>query len=277
MKTLRYSVLFSLLLLAHQGFAESKYFWGNGTEEDLRLIVIFIMICSIIVLFSLVAIALFTLLQIFTTPSAEVSKSLFDTASFWEKLANLKPLSQEKELLLHEDYDGIQELDNPVPAWFNGLFYGTVAIGIVYLLVYHSWQSAPLQTQEYDNEVVMAAKIKAQQLKDAPADNIDENNVKLLTDASVINAGKVSYMQYCAACHGKAGEGLVGPNLTDEYWIHGNTVNAVFKTIKYGVVEKGMLAWGSQLTPTQISNVSNFILSLKGTNPPNAKEPQGVK
>jgi cytochrome c oxidase cbb3-type subunit 3 len=275
MKTIRQTFIMILCLLAaNQTFAQSKYFWGNGTTEDLLGVFVLIALISVIVLLGLLLIGMFTLYQVIT---GNTTKPILETASFWEKLGNLRPMAQEKELLLQDSYDGIQELDNPVPAWFNALFYGTVAIGIVYLLVYHSWNSAPLQTQEYENEVFVAETLKRQRLANAPADNIDENNVKLLTDNAVVSAGKGTYMQYCAACHGKLGEGLVGPNLTDEFWIHGGTINNIFKTIKYGVTEKGMVAWGTQLTPTQMSNVANFILSLKGTNPPNAKEAQGVK
>lgn len=84
-------------------------------------------------------------------------------------------------------------------------------------------------------------------------------------------------MQNCIACHLEQGQGSIGPNLTDEYWIHGGTVNNIFKTIKYGVPEKGMISWEKTLTPKQTSDVSNFILSLQGSNPTNAKEPQGDK
>jgi cytochrome c oxidase cbb3-type subunit 3 len=106
---------------------------------------------------------------------------------------------------------------------------------------------------------------------------IDENSVKASTDAGIIAAGKAVYTQNCIACHGAQGEGTVGPNLTDDSWIHGGTVNAIFKTIKYGVPEKGMISWEKTLTPKQTSDVSNFILSLQGSNPPNPKAPQGVK
>ncbi len=198
-----------------------------------------------------------------------------DANKFWLKVAGLKPLSREQELLLHEDYDGIKELNNPVPAWFNALFYGTVAFGLVYLLVYHQWNAAPLQSQEYDKEVYIAQLASQERLKNTPVDDINENNVKESKDQAVITSGKATYTQYCAACHGQAGEGGVGPNLTDNYWLHGGTLASIFKTIKYGVPERGMVAWGTQITPTQISNISNFITSLKGSNPPNGKAPQG--
>jgi cytochrome c oxidase cbb3-type subunit 3 len=111
-------------------------------------------------------------------------------------LANLKPLSKEKELLLPDKYDGIQELDNAVPVWFNVLFYGTIAFGFLYWFAYHSWQLAPLQEQEYENEMHIAQIAKAERLKNAPADNVNESNVALVTEAGVLNAGKVIYVQY---------------------------------------------------------------------------------
>ncbi|MDP4173134.1 MAG: c-type cytochrome, partial [Bacteroidota bacterium] len=78
-------------------------------------------------------------------------------------------------------------------------------------------------------------------------------------------------------CHGRQAEGLVGPNLTDDYWIHGGSIKDIFKVVKYGVPSKGMITWQNQLSPLQIQKVSSYVLSLHGTNPPNAKAPQGEK
>jgi cytochrome c oxidase cbb3-type subunit 3 len=195
--------------------------------------------------------------------------------SFWEMLGDLKPLSKEKELLLEEDFDGIKELNNPVPTWFNVLFYGTIGFGLVYLLIYHSWNMAPLQDSEYEQEVRIANVEKAERNAKNPAEVIDENNVALSNDAAILGSGKNVFMSYCAACHGKQGEGNIGPNLSDTYWLHGGTIQSVFKSVKYGIPDKGMVAWDGQLTSAQIRDVSNYILSLQGTNPPNAKAPQG--
>jgi cytochrome c oxidase cbb3-type subunit 3 len=173
-------------------------------------------------------------------------------------------------------FDGIVELDNPTPAWFMGLFYATIIFAVVYLLNYHVFEWSPLQDEEYAIEMKAAEVDKAAVLAKS-GEAIDENSVKLSTDAGIIAAGKAVYTQNCIACHGALGEGTVGPNLTDDSWIHGGTVNAIFKTIKYGVPEKGMISWEKTLTPKQTSDVSNFILSLQGTNPPNPKAPQGVK
>jgi cytochrome c oxidase cbb3-type subunit 3 len=192
------------------------------------------------------------------------------------KLLSLKPLSEEGSLLLEDDYDGIKELNNPTPAWFMYLFYITIAFGVGYLLIYHVFGVGQLQYDEYKTEMAAAAKEKAIFLSKS-ADKVDENTVKLTTDAGVLTAGKSIFQERCAACHGNNGQGMVGPNLTDDYWLHGDKINDVFKTIKYGVQSKGMPTWESQLTPKQISDVANYIESLHGTNPANPKEPQGTK
>ncbi|MCY1548105.1 cytochrome c oxidase, cbb3-type, subunit III [compost metagenome] len=102
----------------------------------------------------------------------------------------------------------------------------------------------------------------------------DENSVKL--DASLIANGKNVYDANCVACHGDQGQGgAVGPNLVDEYWLHGGSINDIFKTIKYGVPEKGMVSWEKNLSAKNISEVTNYIMSLSGTKPANAKAPQG--
>ncbi|MFN4082363.1 MAG: cbb3-type cytochrome c oxidase N-terminal domain-containing protein [Bacteroidia bacterium] len=196
--------------------------------------------------------------------------------SWWERFAALKSEKTEEELDLHEDYDGIRELDNPTPPWFNFIFYTTIIFAVIYLINYHVIGYSSLQEKEYDEEVAEAKIAKENYLKKV-GNLIDENSVTYLTDNATIDEGKKVYMQNCKVCHGEFGEGLVGPNLTDDYWLHGNTINDIFKTIKYGVPQKGMVAWQNSLTPVQIQQVSSFILTLKGTNPANAKEPQGVK
>ncbi|MGZ3891226.1 MAG: cbb3-type cytochrome c oxidase N-terminal domain-containing protein [Mucilaginibacter sp.] len=192
------------------------------------------------------------------------------------KLLSLKPMSEEHTLIMEHEYDGIQELDNPTPAWFMYLFYGTIIFAICYLLIYHVFDAAPLQYEEYKNEMAVAAKEKAIFLSKA-ANRVDENTVKLTTDAAVLSSGKALFTERCVACHGANGQGMIGPNLTDDFWLHGNKISDVFKTIKYGVASKGMPTWETQLTPKQISDVANYVESIHGTKPANPKEPQGTK
>lgn len=196
--------------------------------------------------------------------------------NIWEKALSLKPLSEEKDMVMNHAYDDIHELNNPIPAWFNWLFYGSVVFGLMYLLNFHVFKLGKLQDEEYVVEMKQAEVDKKAFLAKS-ADQVDENSVKSSTDAAILAAGQATYKQNCVACHGQNGEGLVGPNLTDEYWLHGSKINNIFKTIKYGVPDKGMISWEKQLSPKQIAEVSNYIESLKGTNPANPKSPQGDK
>ena len=196
--------------------------------------------------------------------------------SIWNKVLELKPLSEEKDIELEHEFDGIKELDNPTPAWFMYLFYATIIIAVGYMFYYHVFDWGQLQDEEYATEIMEAEEAKKAYLAKA-ANIIDENSVTESTDAAVISAGQAIYNTNCVACHGDKGQGVVGPNLTDEYWLHGGSINKVFKTIKYGIPEKGMISWEKTLSPKQIADVSNFINSLKGSNPANAKAPQGEK
>jgi cytochrome c oxidase cbb3-type subunit 3 len=197
-------------------------------------------------------------------------------AEVWQKLLSLRPLEEENEILITHDYDGIQELDNPIPAWFMYLFYGSIVFGIGYLLNYHVFKTAPLQYAEYKTEMAQADLAKKAFLSKA-ANRVDENTVKLVHDPAVIASGQTIFKTTCAACHGDHAQGNVGPNLTDDYWLHGGKIGDLFKTIKYGVLSKGMPTWEKHLTPKQISDVANYIKSLHGTKPAGAKEPQGTK
>ena len=189
------------------------------------------------------------------------------------KISGLKPISQERELMMDEDYDGITELDNSVPPWFNILFYGTIVFGFLYLLNYHVFNFGRLPLQEYTDEVY-AADLKREELIRTGA-FINENSVTLITDKAALDNAKQIFTVNCVPCHGNNAEGTVGPNLTDEYWVHGGGVKNVFKTIKYGVPAKGMISWQNQFNPKTMQEVASYVISLQGTKPPNAKAPEG--
>lgn len=194
--------------------------------------------------------------------------------TWWHKLMGLHALEKEQELLIEHEYDGIQELNNPIPLWFNAMFYASIVFAIGYLLVYHVFHWAPLQDEEYRIEMAKA-EIEKQEWLAQSANNIDETNVEVNADPAIISSGFALYTANCAVCHGGAGEGGIGPNLADDYWIHGGEIGEVFAVIKYGVIDKGMIPWEQSLTPAQMAELSNYILTLRGTNPPNPKEPQG--
>jgi cytochrome c oxidase cbb3-type subunit III len=199
----------------------------------------------------------------------------FSLAKWWTKVNRFQPEQEEAALDLGHDYDGIRELDNKLPPWWKYGFYATMIFAVVYMWRYHVSHSAPLQAEEYQIAVQEAATQKEAYLKKA-ANSVDETTVKLLTAPADLDVGKAVFQTTCFACHGKGGEGGVGPNLTDSYWLHGGSVNEVFKTIKYGWPDKGMKSWKDDLSPLQIAQITSYVKSLAGSNPPNAKPPQGT-
>jgi cytochrome c oxidase cbb3-type subunit III len=195
--------------------------------------------------------------------------------SWWDRFNKFRPIHQEAAIDLGHNYDGIRELDNRLPPWWLYGFYVSILFGVIYMYRYHIAHSAPLPREEYEIAVVAADKAKADYLKKSD-NNVDENSVKLLTDPTSIAAGKQIFEVSCFPCHGKLGEGVVGPNLTDDYWLHGGSVKDIFKTIKYGYPDKGMKSWKDDFSPVQIADLASYIKTLHGTNPPNGKAPQGT-
>lgn len=191
-------------------------------------------------------------------------------------LTDAVPVEREHEIMTDHDYDGIHELDNNLPPWWVLGFYITIGFAFIYIIYYHFYEDGKVMENEFTAEMVKAS--AEAEARMATGNVIDENNVVYLTDQAALDAGKEIFNQpgKCATCHGSNGEGnQIGPNLTDKYWIHGGGIHNVFKTIKYGITEKGMIAWETQLTPVQMQQVASYVISLQGTNPPNAKDPQG--
>lgn len=192
-----------------------------------------------------------------------------------DKLNASVGIEHEEEIMLTHNYDGIRELDNDLPPWWKYGFYLTVVVAFIYMIHYHVSKTGDLQTEEYKKEVAKGDAEVAEFLKNS-ASNVDETNVTQLTGEADLNAAKEIFTTICATCHGKHGEGnSIGPNLTDDYWLHGGGIKDVFKTIKYGWPDKGMQSWKDAYSPVQIAQLASFVKSLHGTNPPNAKEKQG--
>jgi cytochrome c oxidase cbb3-type subunit III len=204
--------------------------------------------------------------------AAEEGPSWADT--ILQRLTRTKKVEEEQDILMHHEYDGIRELDNVLPPWWLWLFYATVIWGVVYVVNVHVIEVWPHQEEEYRREMAEAKASVEAYLAQAAA-SVDENTATVNLDAAMVAQGKAIYDQNCKACHGAAGEGTVGPNLTDDHWKNGGGIKNIFRTVKYGVPERGMIAWKAQLNPTEIHAVSNYIISLHGTNPANPKEPEG--
>jgi cytochrome c oxidase cbb3-type subunit 3 len=183
------------------------------------------------------------------------------------------PVEKEADVLLDHDYDGIRELDNALPPWWKWGFYVSIVAGVVYMFYFHVLGIGPDPEQEYRAELAEGKRLEEQYM--ARTKNlVDENNVTL-ADADGIAAGKALYTQSCVACHAGDGGGGIGPNLTDDNWIHGGAMNDIYKTIKIGYPEKGMQAWNTVYSPVQMKNIASYIKTLHGTKPANPKEPQG--
>ena len=195
--------------------------------------------------------------------------------SFGKKMTDAVPITEEASIDMGHDYDGIRELDNNLPPWWVAMFVASIIFGVGYFYYYHMGGDGKSVQQQYAEEMEDARLQKLERLR-LQADKVDEESVKALTDAADIESGKNTFISTCKTCHGEKGEGLVGPNLTDQYWLHGGGIKNIFKTIKYGVPAKGMISWESQLTPRKMQEVASYILTLQGTNPPNAKAPQGT-
>jgi len=200
--------------------------------------------------------------------------------SWWDRLmksmTQAVPVGHEADIDLGHDYDGIRELDNKMPPWWLGLFYGSIIFSVIYLFAFHMSDIGPSSKQEYDTSMEVA-KAEVNAYLATQADAVDETNVTALTDQQELALGKSIFETNCFTCHGKLGEGGIGPNLTDDFWIHGGGIQNVFKTIKNGVPEKGMISWADQLRASDMQRVASYILTLQGTNPPNGKAPQGEK
>ncbi|TVR82875.1 MAG: hypothetical protein EA409_04170 [Saprospirales bacterium] len=194
-------------------------------------------------------------------------------ASLWHAMNKSVSIEKEKDVMLDHAYDGIRELDNDLPPWWKYGFYVTIVFALVYLARYHVFQTAPLQLEEFEIAMARAEAEREARALFAPA--INEETVVMLEDEADLERGKAIYVTNCAVCHGQLGEGGIGPNLTDDYWIHGGSINDIFRITKYGVIERGMTPWQDILSPLNIAQVSSYIKTLRGTDPPNQKEPEG--
>ena len=246
-------------------------FWTMSTVILLELLVIFLLVLFIKNIFR----SIHPVEKIIVQGKLQSGSWMIRT---WHRLdkqffTKAIPLEKEADMLLDHDYDGIKELDNALPPWWKYGFYITIVVAVFYIFKFEVWHTGMNPTQEYAEEM-SAAKIQTDAYLASAKENVDENSVVQL-DAAGAAAGKEIFTKTCVACHLAEGQGSVGPNLTDEYWIHGGGVKDIFKTIKYGYPDKGMQSWQTTYSPVQMQQLATYIRTLKGTNPPNPKAPQG--
>ncbi len=183
--------------------------------------------------------------------------------------------TRERDRLLDHEYDGIREYDNPLPAWWTWIFVATVVFSVGYF-AYYELGPGPTIIAQYEAEMLAAAEHQGpvSGVVGAPT---DDSIKRLQKDAAVMaTAGRV-FGTRCAPCHGPQGQGLIGPNLTDDYWLHGGRPTEILRTIADGVPEKGMVPWKQQLKPAELEAMAAYIGTLHDTHPPSPKPPQGTR
>jgi cytochrome c oxidase cbb3-type subunit III len=250
-------------------------------SSQLTLLVILGVILGVIVLLLILMIYLMSfMVSVFRKENPELAAQ----PTWWDEFklkyitGKMKPVGgkEEKDLMMDHSYDGIVELDNHMPPWLANIFYITIAFAVIYFTYFSVLGLGQTQIEEYEEELRIAA-IQAEERASLALSSIDETTVMFDSSTPSLASGKSIYDANCVACHASDGGGGVGPNLTDEYWIHGGTINDIFKVVKYGVVEKGMIPWQDQLSPEEMQNVSSYILTLVGNTPANPKAPEGEK
>lgn len=185
--------------------------------------------------------------------------------------------SPEESLISGHSYDGIEEYDNPMPGWWVWIFWLSIAFAPIYVLGVHYFGF--INSYEDDLADSQAAIQEVRDAWEAQNPTFEVSNEAIAAYIGVdehIQAGAQLYSANCSMCHGNDGEGLIGPNLTDDYWVHGNQNVDIFNVITNGVLDKGMTPWGSILTPEQRSQLVAYIRTLEGTDPENAKAAEGV-
>ncbi|GAB1444927.1 MAG: c-type cytochrome [Cyclobacteriaceae bacterium] len=278
--------IFAMMLLSIGTFAQSGNANKGSMWED-PVSLFYVTVGFLIVVAVLVIVVALYLLQVlrYMAKDTAIKRAKAqgieykEQPSWWEnlnqKLHGFVPIEKEEAIIMDHSYDGIRELDNHLPPWWKWLFYGSIIWGVVYFIAYHVTDSLPLQTEEYNTEVAQAEE-QVRKLKAAnPGAVIDENTVILTTEVTALADGKETFNNICSSCHRMDGGGDIGPNLTDKYWKHGGSVKDVFKVVRDGVPNTNMVAWGGALSPEKMQNVSSYLLTLQGTNPPNAKAPEG--
>jgi cytochrome c oxidase cbb3-type subunit 3 len=275
-------ILLSLAILLLWGPALAQNASASASAPDASVALANQLLLLLYVLAGVVLVLVFaTVLMLDYIFRTQFQRSIFPKLSLpalhWSWWTGLKPARATgtfDEDLGH-DYDGITELDNSAPPLFNYILYGTILFAVVYLVNYHVLGTGESQVQEY---LVGSNELDSLRAKQAllVANRVDEKTVMLSKEPKVLAAGEATYVRLCAVCHGTDGGGKIGPNMTDDYWLHGNTAGRMFATIQKGVPAKGMISWESQLSPAQIAEVTSYIATLHGTKPAAPKAPEGI-
>jgi cytochrome c oxidase cbb3-type subunit III len=174
--------------------------------------------------------------------------------------------------VMEHEYDGIKEYDNPMPRWWLGTFAGTIIFSGIYLLNVGPVGNGKGRIADYEDDMKAFALAHPAPTGGPTVDKL----LALVADKESTEEGKEAFAKNCIACHAVDGGGGIGPNLTDNYWIHGSALDSVYAVVNNGVLEKGMPPWGKVLKPKDLERVVAYVASLRGSTPAAPKAPQGV-
>ena len=277
-------ILGGIMLPVYGKTIESESTWyAAASKMDANQLVLLLILVTVVVLLLLLMALLLYLLSFISLVMQKENPALANQPTWWSKFkerfvtGKLDEVGGKEEESIKKSnhaYDGITELDNFMPPWLQWVFIGSIGFGIVYFVQYTVLGTGLTGAEEYEEELAIEA-IAAETRNASMLVGIDETTAVFDASETALGAGKSIFISNCVACHAADGGGGVGPNLTDAYWIHGGTIQAIFKVIKVGVVEKGMVPWQDQLSPEKIQQVASYILSLKGSIPASPKAPQG--
>lgn len=178
------------------------------------------------------------------------------------------------EKLLDHNYDGIQELDNPLPRWWLITFYGAIIFGIAYF-AYYQLGNGPTLKDEYHKNLTYHQKIKTHYLEElSQFDEEKYNSISQIEEMK--NFGKTLFQNNCQACHGAQAGGDIGPNLTDDYWLFSEgTPETIYPFIITGSPAAGMPAWGEYLQEDELYSIITYLMSIRGIKQDHPKAPEG--
>jgi len=262
------TLIWSIMLLQSQVMAQTTQV---VSQEVVAAAILAVFGLTTVVLIGVIF-ALRSLKKSIRSDDTETGDEVDSGPSWWSNLM----VKRTEALPVEQEADVILDHNHLLP-WWKWLFILSVISGVAYLLVYHVFDSRPLQIGESeismnDTKGTQAAR---QGALEESGEAFLETDLQYTDDPAVIASGEVIYNRQCMVCHRDDGGGGIGPNFTDQYWIHGGTISEIYYIIKVGVPDKGMISWEALLTPEQMRDVSVYIITLVGTNPENAKAPQG--
>ena len=180
------------------------------------------------------------------------------------------------ERLMAHDYDGIREYDNPMPGWWKWTYGLSVVFALGYWIWFHGGGPGKSEHAEYAEALASYQALRAERAAEESSSVSETSLAALAASPDGHERGGALFHTHCLPCHTDNGRGLVGPNLTDDFQIHGATRMDIFTTVKNGVPEKGMVAWGLVLKPDELTAVAAFVSTLRGTNVAGGKAPEGA-